>query len=738
MEECQLTTFLLKKGGNCHGRPEQRYQAAFATATLIMANTGRVLPPCIYLNMKTPDTKKENIIEKIHGTQVLDPYRWLENTEDKEVGGWIKKQNNYTQSILDKAPYKDMLRTEFEKLFREETIGFPHPRNGFYFFKKRKAEEDLAVLYVKEGLHGELRILVNPNELSKQKGSLVHLHGYSTSKDARYITYGLSEAANDAATIYVMDVTTGENLPDTIPAYLYPTNGSWNIDNTGFWYTRRKENSPKGEEKFHKKVFYHILGTDYTEDELVFGESFAKEDIIFASATHDGHFLKVSVYIFSEKTQRQEIWLKDLQKPNSNFVPVVSNIKGNQDISFKSVIHRDYIYLLHNVNTPNYKIDRVFIKDIEKGMGVWQTIIAEHQDKIIEDMSVVSNKLFVSTLENVYTILREYTLDGEFKREISLPTLGSASNIIAEPEGEEGFFGFSSFAYPLSIFRIDFNTNDISIYDTQKVAVDISNIVTEQVWYTSKDGTQVPMFLVHKKGVGQGSVAPTVIYGYGGFGISETPGFMKSILPFIQAGGIFAIANVRGGGEFGETWHMIATKEHKQKSFDDFIAAAEFLIQNKYTSTDRLAIEGGSNGGLLVGAAMTQRPELYKAVIMNVPVADMIRYHLFHGGRHWIPDYGSAEDVNMLPHLLRYSPYHNVKDGTTYPATFITTSDQDDRVHPSHAYKMAARLQEANISENPIILRVEIQAGHSGAKDISRYLDKLVDKWSFIFGQLGI
>lgn len=688
--------------------------------------------------MDIPKTKKENVVDVIHGKEITDSYRWLEDVNSQDTQTWLDKQNEYSRSILDELPDRKELTKEFEELFREETIGFPNPRKGYYFFTKRMGDEDLAVLYVKKGLNGKPRVLVDPNRISKEKGFAVNLAGYGMSKDASLITYGLSEAANDKASIYVMDVKTGLNLEDVIPGEFYPTNGSWSIDNKGFWYSRRKENTPKGEEKFHKKVYYHILGTSFKQDKLIFGESLAKEDHVGAYSTIDGRYLKISVSIASEAFRRSEIYLLDLHNSEKGFIPIVKDIKGDEDIFFQATIHREFVYINTNYKAQKGKIERVAISDIEKGLSVWKTIVPENSEKVIEDFSVTGKKLFVLTLENVHSVLKEYSLDGEFKREISLPTLGSSGSVVSESEGDEGFFYFNSFGYPISVFRIDFNTDEISIYEKQKVSLDTSDIISEQVWSESKDGTRVPMFLVHNKNLKLVGKIPTVLYGYGGFGISLTPDFKKHIIPFIKRGGLYVVANIRGGAEFGEKWHKAGTKKEKQNVFDDFIGCAEWLIKNKYTNSEHLAISGGSNGGLLVGAVMTQRPELIKAVVMGVPVADMLRYHLFHGGRHWIPDYGSAEEQDIFPYLLAYSPYHNIKDGVKYPATIIITSDQDDRVHPGQAFKMLAGLQEKNVSDNPIILRVERKAGHGGAIDISRYISKAVDEWSFLFWQLGV
>ncbi len=687
--------------------------------------------------MNFPPTKRKAVTEEIFGRTISDPYRWLEDTESSEVVAWLDTQDAYAHSVLDNLPRREVLRGEFEKLYREETIGFPYPCKGRYFFMKRKADEDHSVLYVQEGLQGEPRILVDPNMLSKEKGYPVSLAGYSVSKDAKFITYSLSETSNDQKTLLVMNTDTGETLEDRIPAELYPGNGSWSIDNKGFWYTRRKEHVPKGEEKFHRKVYYHTLGTLHSEDVLVYGENLAKEDNAGVSATYDGRFLILRVYISSEKHRRSELYIRNLEKGEKEFKPIVRNVTDDVDIYFSGMVCRDFFYLKTNYKAPQGKILRVPIADIEKGMNAWQTIIPEQKGRIISSFSMIGDKLFVLTMESVHSVLREYSPAGDFKRLIEFPTLGTCGGVGGEPDGKEAFFGFNSFAYPHTIFRIDFGTDAATIFKQQEVSVDIGNIAAEQVWYVSKDGTKIPLFLVYKKGLEKNGVNPTVLYGYGGFNISMKPGFMKSIIPFLARGGLYGIAKIRGGGEIGEALHKAGTKKQKQNTFYYFIAAAEWLVENQYTNSEHLCMYGGSSGGLLVGAVMTQRPDLMKAVIMAVPVVDMLRYHLFHGGRHWIPDWGSPEDPEMFEYLLKYSPYHNVKDGVEYPATLVVTSDKDDRVHPGQSFKMTARLQEVN-KNNSIILRLQRNAGHSGGSDVPRWIEEDADKWSFVFWQLGI
>ena len=687
--------------------------------------------------MDKPITPKKEFKEVLHGVEISDPYRWLEDVDSQETRSWLESQDAYTESIINSLPSREGLLKEFQKLYRQDSTPFLYPRAGRYFFMKRKAEEDHASLYFKECLDGQPQLLVDTNKLSKEQGHPVAITGYNVSKDAKFITYTLSESSNDQSSLYVMDIDNRKTLGECIPANLYPRNGSWSMDNSGFWYTRRMENVPTGEEKFHRKAYYHRLNTSYTEDEMVYGKDLAKEDSPGVFCSMDGRYLVVHVSISSEKRERMEIYIRDLEKGEKEFRPVIQGIRGESDIYFKGAPHRGYFYLQTSYQAPWGKIQRIPLNDLENGGGQWETVIPEVEGRNIEEFEMVQDRIFVLTLENVHSSLREYFMDGKLRRDIDFPGIGTCMRMAAEPEGSEIFYSFNSFAYPFTVFRIDINGGGISVIEQQEVNFDLQSLETEQVWFISRDGTRVPMFLIHKRNLRKDRLNHTVLYGYGGFNISLTPSFNKSIIPFIERGGVYAITNLRGGGEFGEEWHAAGTKKQKQNTFDDFIAAAKWLIENRYTNSDHLAISGASNGGLLVGAFMTQEPALAKAVIMGVPVADMLRYHLFHGGRHWIPDYGSAEDLDMFDYLLKYSPYHNIRDQVEYPATLIVTGDKDDRVHPGQAFKIAARLQEVN-KNNPIILRVERNAGHGGASDISRLIEKAADEWSFIFWQLGV
>lgn len=682
-------------------------------------------------------TRKVNVSDVIHCVIVPDPYRWLEKNDDPEVKEWLEAQNAVTHSVLDTITARNSIKERLSKLFRIDTVGIPVPKCNRYFFEERKDADDLSVLYVQDGLDGSPKVLIDPNTLSEDKSTI--LHDWALSEDGKLVAYGLSEAANDQASIYVLNVETGEKLPDTILAEIYPSPHSpivWNPDGSGFWYTHRHPDAPKGEEKLHQKLYYHELGHNFRNDPMVFGETIAKEDIPWAEISKDGRYLLVTVYKLSGRVESTALYLCDLKANAMSFAPVVDGIEA----LFFGTMHRDRVYLQTNHNAPLWKLLSVKVDDMfgnRKNIESFDVIIPESEHKL-ERFTLVKDNLFVETQENVHSVFRRYRLDGRFVEEVPLPTLGSLTGLSSEDEGEEFFFGFTSFLVPHNIYRLDLKNGQIALFKKAESGVNTDAFDVRQVWYTSKDGTRVPMFLIHRKGLKLNGNNPVMLYGYGGFNVSNTPVFSKSTVPFIENGGIYAIANIRGGGEFGEKWHEAGKRDKKQNVFDDFAAAAEWLIKERYTTSQRLAIFGWSNGGLLTATTLTQRPELFKAVVIGAPVIDMLRYHLFFGGRHWIPDYGSVEEEEMFYYLLAYSPYHNVKDGTRYPATLIVTADKDDRVHPMHAYKMAARLQEANISPNPILLRVETKAGHGSAPAIPRLVEMYADIWGFVFQQLGM
>jgi prolyl oligopeptidase len=679
-----------------------------------------------------PTTRLCDVVENIHGFSVHDPYRWLEESASPEVQKWVESQNAYARRFFDRRGVRQTIKKRLKELFKLDTVAVPVPKQGRYFSEERKGGQDLKVLYVQDGLRAAPRVLVDPNTLSAdRKTTIAEWH---PSQDGKLLVYGLSAAGNDLESLHLLNVDSGRKLADHIPEVGYPRFGAWAHDGKGFWYVRRAFDAPaNGGEKFYQRLYYHELGSDPRNDCVVFGEGREKTDYLFARASKNGRWLLVGAFVSTGEKEQIELYLKELKIPGATFQPV---IEGKEAL-FIPLFHRNRLYILTNHGAPNWKIMAITADAFHEGQNHWVTIIPEG-NAFIMDFLAVRDRLYVQTLKNVHSVLREYSLAGSLRREIPLPTMGSIGPLSAEEEGNEMFFGFTSFTVPHDVYRLELDSEVAEIIKQAAGGIRQADFEVNQIWYASKDGTPVPMFVVAKKGLCQNGTNPVMLYGYGGFNIPVLPNFDKTMVSFLEAGGIYAVANIRGGSEFGEKWHSGGMRKNKQNVFDDFIAAAEFLINNQYTSRAKLVIFGWSNGGLLTGACLTQRPDLYRAVVIGNPVLDMLRYHLFDGGRVWIPDYGCVEEPDILAYLLGYSPYHNIREGTHYPATLILTSDNDDRVHPGQAYKMAARLQKANRSQNPVLLRVEIKAGHQGAAGIAAIIEQFSDIWSFIFQQLGI
>jgi prolyl oligopeptidase len=680
---------------------------------------------------KSPKTKESVFKEALHGRIIHDPYRWLEADDSKEISTWIKQQNRFSEAALSHLPIRKKLAKRIAELLKVDTIGAPVPKKGFYFIMQRKKDQDLGVLYVSKGLYGKRKVLIDQNKLSKDKTTIIRR--WSPSPDGKLLVYALSEQANDQSAMYVLDVLSGKKLNDYIPANHYPSDMRWNPDGSGFWYSRSSEGAPKDEVKLHKKVYYHKLGDDAEKDQLVFGNDINKDAWPIASVSMDGRWLLISVRTSTGKIRRNDLYLKDLARSESGFLPIVKD----REASFHGWMHRGILYVLTNDHAPNWKLMTVPLENAMLGIKHWKTIIPEGKH-VINDATTIADRLFVETLENVHSVFRMRDLSGKFISEIKLPPLGSLQGFGGEKEGDEMFLSFASFTIPFRTYRFDLKTNRLSLFEQTKVNVDVKKLATKQVWFRSKDGTNVPMFLIYQKGIKLNGKNPVLLYGYGGFSISQRPSFSSLRAAFLELGGIYALPNLRGGGEFGEKWHRAGTQKKKQNVFDDFAAAAEWLIKHNYTDHNHLAAFGWSNGGLLMGAMLTQHPELFKAVVVGAPVIDMLRFHKFHGGRHWIADYGNPDDPKAFKYLLKYSPYHNIKSGVAYPATLIVTAEGDDRVHPMHAYKFAARLQKENASSNPILLRVEGKAGHGGAASIRRTVQQHADIYGFIAWQLGM
>ncbi len=678
------------------------------------------------------EIRKDDLVEDLHGTKVADPYRWLEgNPNEPELYKWLIEEASVASQYFSSLPIRNVLRNELKNLAEFESVSTPIVRGNRYFYTKREAKQDMPVLYVREGLEGKERQLIDPNSLSPDKSTV--LSGWIPDRDGKWISYGLSKSGNDKRALHVLNVDTGDILLDSISDDVYPSMSAWNADGTGFWYIRRDPEAQKDELKFHKRLYFHRLGEVSDEDAYIWGKGFAKEWQPSVQLSHDGKYLLGTIWGQENGEHWSEIYIKKADS-ESDFILVLERVPGAKHHGH---IHRDVLYVSTNHGAPHFKLMATLLDKALAGEPEFTDLLPETDD-LLAGFKFIGEKLFIEYIHNVQSILNEYSLSGNCVRSIKLPGIGTLGGMSGESEGREMFYLFTSFAYPPTIFRMDIESEEVTVFHTVEPTFNIHSITTEQVWYPSKDGTKIPMFLVYKKGLQKNGNNPTMLYGYGGFDISLRPAYTINPIPLIERGGIYAVANLRGGGEFGRKWHEAGMKQNKQNVFDDFMAAAEFLIAQKYTSRDKLAVMGSSNGGLLVSVLETQRPNLVQAVVCRVPVSDMLRFHLHHGGRHWIPDFGDPGNAGMFKYLLGYSPYHNIRDGEKYPATLIMTSDGDDRVHPLHAYKLAARLQEANASENPILMRVEMKAGHGGAFAVSRAVEQEADVWSFVFDQLKV
>ncbi len=684
------------------------------------------------MKTKAPFTRVDRTEEMIHGQKVEDPYRWLENKESEETRSWVEKQNQTTRLILDSLPGREKISQRLEEFLSIGQIGTPQIYQGKLFYTKREGKQNQPVLYLREGINGKEKILVDPNALSRE--GLVSLDWWFPSDDGKLLSYGLSRDGSEQSTLYLLNTETGEKLPDQIPRTRF-TSLSWKKDKSGFYYTRYPASGtvPKEEEDYHQHLYYHSLGTDPDSDPKIFGEGREMTEMYGASLSPDNHYLLLSIFHGWDKS---DVYFQDLESSGGvawtdRFVPV----GGGENALFNGQIVGDYLYLHTNYQAPKYRFLRVNLKTPAKDK--WEELIPA-DTSVLEQVLVVGDHLVAKYLHHASSILKIFTSSGQLLQDIELPALGTVYGLNGEWNGSEIFFSFESYFIPPTVYHYDLVTNQLTLTDQVKSSIDPSKYSVEQVWYESKDKTKISMFLVHKKGIKLDGNNNVFLTGYGGFNVNRVPYFLRPAFLWLEEGGIYATPNLRGGGEYGEEWHKAGMLGNKQNGFDDFIAAAEWLILSGYTQPDRLVISGGSNGGLLMGAALTQRPDLFRAVICANPLLDMIRYHKFLIAKLWIPEYGSSEDSAQFRWLFAYSPYHRVKDGTPYPATMILTADSDTRVDPLHARKMTARLQKATSSDDPILLRYETQAGHGIGSPLSKDMEEYTDIWSFVFWQLGI
>ncbi len=676
-----------------------------------------------------PATRTVGHVDELHGVKVADPYRWLENETDPEVLQWVEAQNAHSRSYFDRFAERKAILSRLKELSSVASSSAPSVVNGRYFFSRHEGLKNHSVLYVRKGSHtAEPTVLLDPNTFSAD--GTVALDWRSISPDGSLIAYGKSSSGDEKSTLYIKDVQTGKYLPDTIPHTRY-CGIAWRKDSRSFVYTRYPAPGEvaEGDEDYYRKVYEHRLGGDWKKDRLIVGDLSTKEEMLgpYANSTNEWLLLSRSV-----DWSKNDLYFRAADGRES-FRPIAVGLDGKVNADLID----GKLYIHTNVGAARYRI--VTADPKQPGPEHWKTLIPEPgPGGVITSFTVIDRKLVVSMRDDAHSRIVIHGLDGKLIDEVKLPTLGSVGGVSGEWDGGEFFFGFSSFAYPPANFRYDMRTRKLECIDRMEIDVDPKRYETKQVWFTSRDGTKVPMFVVSKTGIELNGKNPTLLYGYGGFDISITPRFRKGLFVWLDRGGVYASANLRGGGEFGKKWHLEGRRDKKQNVFDDFIAAGEALVERGYTNPRKLAIYGGSNGGLLVGACMVQRPNLFRAVVCAVPLLDMLRYHNFSIARLWIPEYGSADDPEQFKWLHAYSPYHHVKPATSYPATLFMTAMSDSRVNPLHAWKMSALLQSQTTSDRPILLRTETKAGHGAGKPLSKRLEADADRWTFLMNELGM
>jgi prolyl oligopeptidase len=701
----------------------------FVAITLLLAcDAGSKAPTTQIMDFKQipvtyPATRKDSTVaDNYHGNTISDPWRWLEDDQSAETKEWVTRQNIVTNGYLSQIPFRDKVKARLEQIFDYEKYGTPFKEGGKYYFFKNDGLQNQSVLYVQDNLNSQAETVLDPNKFSED--GTTSLGELDFSKDGRYLAYSTSVGGSDWRTIVVKDLQTGQMLPDEVKWVKF-SGIAWK-DN-GFYYTRFPEPKKGDELKAANKlgaVYYHTLGKPQAEDQLVYADKAHPDRSFGAATTDDERFLCVSGW---ESTSGNALFVKDLSLKSDAFVPLVSTFE--KDFAVIDNIG-DKLLVLTNHNAPNQRLVLISLEQPEE--SAWQTLIAEDPADVLQGAVICGGKIVCSYLHNASSSLRVFDLNGKPVQEVNLPEIGTVGAVSGKASETQAFFSFTSFLRPNTIYSLDMNTLNTNVFKAPKLDFNPDLFTTEQVWYTSKDGTKVPMFITRKKNIAYDGQNPTLLYGYGGFNISLTPTFSPSRAALLENNGIYAVANIRGGGEFGEKWHKAGTKCQKQNVFDDFIAAAEYLVEKKYTSPPRLAIQGGSNGGLLVGACMTQRPDLFGVCFPAVGVLDMLRYHQFTIGYAWATDYGRSDNPEEYACLIKYSPLHNVKK-TAYPATMITTADHDDRVVPAHSFKFAAALQENQQGSNPALIRIETSAGHGAGKPTSKLIEESADILSFMF-----
>ncbi len=676
-----------------------------------------------------PETRKSDQIDEYFGTQVPDPYQWLEDDNSDETKQWVVEQNNVTDAYLQAIPFRDAIKQRFTELWDYPKYSAPFKRGGLWFMSKNDGLQNQSVIYRlndhsdKEGL-----LFLDPNELSED--GTVSLTNFTVSDDGKYCAYGISRGGSDWREFFVMDIETGDLLEDHIEWAKF-TGISWYED--GFYYTRYPQ--PEAGDKLkgvntHSKIYYHKVGTSQSEDILVYEDNAHPEWGFSAGVTEDKKILIIGV---TESTSGNALYFKDLTKKNAPIEKVIESFEHD----FSVIDHHEgNLLILTNYQAPKYRL--IQVSTINYTEDQWINLIPE-QENVLKNAGILGHKIISSYMIDAHDVIKVYNLSGEYQYDVDLPLIGSVGGLGGKKEDMFTYYTITSFTTPSSVYYYDVASNTSNLFRESEIKFDTEAFETKQVFYPSKDGTEIPMFIVHKKGIKLDGNNPALLYGYGGFNISLTPNFSMRPLIWLEQGGIYAVANLRGGGEYGEKWHKAGTKLQKQNVFDDFIAAAQYLIANNYTNSSKLAINGGSNGGLLVGAVANQQPELFKVAIPAVGVMDMLKYHQFTIGRYWATDYGTSEESEeMFQYLLNYSPVHNVKSDVNYPAILVMTADHDDRVVPAHSFKYIAELQEKYQGNNPVMIRIETDSGHGAGTPTSKSIEEYADIFSFVFYNMGI
>ena len=683
--------------------------------------------------LRYPKTKRIAHFDTYHGVSVEDPYQWLEEDcrQSRQVSRWIKAQNKVTFDYVHGLPQRDLIQKRLTELWNYEKTSVPWKVGDRYFISKNDGLQNHYVVYTMNTLDGPRRELFNPNTWSAD--GTTALSSMSFNRDGTLVAYAIQESGSDWKTWKIRNIETGQDLPDTF-TYLKTREFAWTLDDAGVYYAKFPDPDP--DKVFtavntDMKVMYHRLGTPQSEDTVVYYQPDHPDWNYSVETTEDGHYLVISVFIGTDNKNR--VTYMDLQAPNAKMTDLIANF----DSGYTFIDNTGPVFYFHTDNAaPNGRIIAINIQKPE--LENWKEVIAE-EDRPLQGVNLIHDLLVCSYLKDATSQVRLYTLDGRHVRDVECPGLGSLSGFNGKATDTETFYAYLSYTTPPTVYRYDMMTGESQLLERPEIDIDFELYTTQQVFYKSKDGTRIPMFIACKKGLQQNGNTPVILYGYGGFNIPLQPHFSISQMVWLEMGGILATANLRGGGEYGETWHNAGKKMLKQNVFDDFIAAAEYLIDEKYTSSEKLVIRGGSNGGLLVGACMVQRPELFAAAVPGVGVMDMLRFDLFTAGRYWTDEFGSAKDSKeMFEYLKGYSPYHNIKEGVTYPATLVLTADTDDRVVPGHSFKFTARLQEAHAGVDPVLIRIQTRAGHGSGMPTSMLIDEIADIYAFLAENLNM